>query len=97
MMTNLFIHNFLIPDDMMDKGNISIIERLHRLKDAVTNSCVDPDPTNGNLYLLAQDKLFDAFITLYDECNNDCFKNDPQIYGFVEKCKNSLPECQYIY
>jgi citron Rho-interacting kinase len=37
-------------------------------------------------HCLGREGLLDALILLYDECNNDTLKKDPNIAVFVEKC-----------
>ena len=42
--------------------------------------------------LLRREGLIDSLLLLYDECNNDIMKKDPNIAGFVDKFRSPVNE-----
>lgn len=65
----------------MEPADESISVRAMRLAGALDGPSI---MASTSLY---KELLFDAVALLFDECNNECMKNNDRVSRFVDKCK----------
>ncbi|XP_022249330.1 citron Rho-interacting kinase-like [Limulus polyphemus] len=77
----------------MEKPTETIASRSTKLNQLIlrrSNLCIP------HCHLMNREVLLDAFVTLYDICNNEQMRKDKQISSFVEKFRENIQELRLL-
>lgn len=75
----------------MEPSSETLSVRITRIKNITMGKTQDPKTR-----LLGQEGLIDSLLVLYDECNTDTMKKDPNIAAFVEKFRFPVSEIRSL-